>query len=292
MSADAVTNPARRCSAAVNSFHSILYFAPDLDVELATRGVTDPMAAYLAGRAAPLGATGPGTVVAAFNAFAVPLVAQHIPAVWRVVTPDEAIAARLRAVHALLEQLLGAEVLASPEIAEAAALARRATQGCARPGRPMYSANADLDVPEAPHLALWHASTLLREYRGDAHVIALGHAELSGLEALVTDCASPAGMPKELVMTKRGWSGVDWSGAERNLCERGLMDRTGALTAAGLRLREHIEDETDRLDRFPYECLGTEGTRRLTALAARFVGLAADAGAFPAVLREFFVPAA
>ncbi|HKS47321.1 MAG TPA: hypothetical protein VJT49_19860 [Amycolatopsis sp.] len=287
-----MTNPARRCSEAVNSFHSILYFAPDLDAELATRGIGDPTEAYLAGRAAPLGAVGPGTVAAAFNAFAVPLIREHIPAVWEKVTPDEAIAARTRAADAVLERLLGIEVLNSPELAQAATLANRAAQACSRPGRPMYSANADLDAPERPHLALWHASTLLREYRGDAHVIALGYAELSGLEALVTHCASPAGMPKELVMSKRGWSEMDWSAAERRLVERALMDETGALTTEGIRLREDIEHETDRLDRSPYEYLGPERTRRLTRLAGQFVGLAADADAFPAILRDFFVPAA
>jgi helix-turn-helix protein len=37
--------------------------------------------------------------------------------------------------------------------------------------------------------ALWHAITLLREYRGDGHIIALVANGLSGLEALIT-CAA------------------------------------------------------------------------------------------------------
>jgi hypothetical protein len=286
-----VTSLAHRCAEAVNSFHSTLYFATDLDEELAAHGVHDPMEAYLAGRAAPLGAVGPGTVVATFNAFAVPLVRKHIPAVWQKVTPAEAIAARGRAAHAVLARVLGREVLGSPEMAAAAALAVRATQACPRPGRPLYAGNADIGLPDAPHLALWHAATQLREYRGDGHVIALANAELAGLDALVTHCASPTGMPKELVMAKRGWSEADWSAAEARLLDRGLMDEAGNLTPRGLRLREDIEHETDRLDRLPYDHIGPVGTERLARYVGRFTRIAADADAFPSVLRGFFVPA-
>ncbi|MDQ3790476.1 MAG: hypothetical protein M3422_24980, partial [Actinomycetota bacterium] len=53
---------ARRCAAALNTIHSTVYFAEELGAEFARRGVTDPMGAYLACRAAPLGAVGPGAV--------------------------------------------------------------------------------------------------------------------------------------------------------------------------------------------------------------------------------------
>ena len=71
--------------------------------------------------------------------------------------------------------LLGEKALESPEMREAAELAGRAAEGCVRAGRPLYAANADLPVPTAPHLALWHAATLLREHRGDVHLVALQH---------------------------------------------------------------------------------------------------------------------
>ncbi|MCG8916951.1 hypothetical protein L6E12_14245 [Actinokineospora sp. PR83] len=286
-------NPAaRRCAEALNSFHSIAYFAPDLDEELAEHGVDDPMAAYLAGRAAPLGAVGPGTVVAAFNAFAPDLVARHVPAVWDKVSPSEALVARLRAADAVLSRLLPAELLGSPEVAEAATLAIRAIDACRQPGRPLFSGNADLRIPREPHLALWHCATLLREHRGDGHVIALCAAELGGLDALVSHCASPSGMPKAVVMAKRGWTEQDWAGAEDRLRERGLMGASGELTAAGSRLRDDVEAATDRLDRRPYERLGATAVALLTDVTTRLTRAAADAGAFPPVLRGFFVPAA
>lgn len=280
----------RRCAETLNSFHSIIYFAPDLDERLSGHGVTDTMAAYLAGRAAPLGAVGPGVVVAAFNAFSVPLVARHLPDVWQAVSPELVLDTRLAAVDALLRRLLGPDVLGSPELAEAAALAWSAVRDCPRAGRPMFSANVDLAAPEQPHLLLWHATTLAREYRGDGHVTVLGYVELSGLEALVTHCASPVGMPRQIVQGKRGWTDEDWAGAENRLRERGLLDASGALTGRGLRLREEIEAETDRLDRLPYALLGETGVARLTELVGGLVDVAATADAFPGVLREFFVP--
>ena len=36
--------------------------------------------------------------------------------------------------------------------------------------RPLYAAHAELDWPDEPQLVLWHAVTLLREYRGDGHM--------------------------------------------------------------------------------------------------------------------------
>jgi hypothetical protein len=280
----------RACGYALNSFHSTIYFADDLDRELAAYGVADPMAVYLAGRAAPLGEVSAGVVTAAFNAFAPDLVASHIPAVWTQVKPAQVVSSRLRAADQVLTRLLGRPELDSAEVHEAADLAMTAAASAPRPGRPMYAANRDLPVPDAPHLRLWHAATLLREYRGDAHLVALGHAELDGLDALVSHCASPDGMPKEVVRAKRGWTEADWAASERRLRERGLMDRTGALTEEGLRCRARLEQDTDRLSGIPFAELGPSNVRRLRHLVHRMVDRAAHSAAFPPELRDFFAP--
>ena len=49
-------------------------------------------------------------------------------------------------------------------------------------------------MPEQPHLAFWHATTLLREHRGDGHLAALLELGLDPLEALVTHTATGKGM--------------------------------------------------------------------------------------------------
>jgi hypothetical protein len=278
----------RRCHNFLNSLHSTIYFSTDLGKQLAGFGVQDDMGAYLAARTAPLGMVDAGVATATLYGFKYDLVAQHIPDTWRLVSPETVIALRRSAADATLRRLLGDDAVVSAEMSEAAELALRATEGCSRHGRPLYAANADLPVPDAPHLALWHASTLLREHRGEAHFAVLMNAELDGLESLLSHSASSDGMPKELVVEKRGWTRQDWAAAEQRLAERGVMTADGELTPQGVQLRAELEDETDRLDRVPYEHLGAEGVERLTELTAGFVHAAAHADAFPPPVVDFF----
>ncbi|MFD9819223.1 SCO6745 family protein [Streptomyces violascens] len=274
----------RHCHNPLNSLHATVYFSPDYTKELAGLGVEDRSAAYFAGRAAAMGAVGPGVVAATFYNFRHDLIARHLPAVWRTASPEAVLAARLRAVDSTLRRLLGEEAIASGEMAEAARLALRAAEGCTRHARPLYAAHADLPVPEEPHLAYWHATTLLREHRGDGHLTALLDLELDPLEALVSHTATGKGMARTWVMATRGWEQSDWDAAAGRLRERGLLDGEGELTEAGVALRADLEDRTDRLDLAPYELLGAQGVARLTELAKGFLVAAALAGGFPADL--------
>ncbi|MFD4602455.1 hypothetical protein ACFWPQ_31040 [Streptomyces sp. NPDC058464] len=274
----------RRCHTLLNSLHATHFFSPELAEELAALGVTHPRAVNFAVRAAALGAVGAGTVTATFYNYKHELVARHVPAVWETAAPKDVLAARVRAVDASMRRLLGADTVVSDGMAEAARLALRATEACSRSGRPLYAAHADLPVPQEPHLAYWYASTLLREHRGDGHLAALLAAGLDGLEAVVTHTATGKGMTPKWVFATRGWSQDDWDAAVARLRERGLLDAEGELTGAGVALRAEIEAETDRLDRAPYEHLGSAGVARLTELAAGFARAAVAAGAFPADL--------
>ncbi|MEE4489060.1 SCO6745 family protein [Streptomyces sp. BE230] len=272
----------RRCHNALNPLHSALYFSPDLGKELAGIGIDDASAAYFATRAAAMGAVGPGTVTATFYNFNHELVARHVPAVWKIASPEAVLAARLRAADSTLRRLLGEEVVDSPEMAEAAQLALSATEGCTRHARPLFAAHADLPVPEQPHLAYWHAATLLREHRGDAHLAALLAAELDPMEALVSHTATGKGMAPRWILASRGWRRTDWDDASARLRERGLLTAEGELTEAGTALRAGLEEATDRMDLAPYEHLGGAGVARLTELGRGFLGTALAAGAFPA----------
>jgi hypothetical protein len=272
----------RRCHNRLNPLHSTHYFSPDLGRELAAVGVGDPTAAYLAARAAAMGAVDAGVVTATFYNFRPGLVARHVPAVWETASPAVVLAARLRAVDATLRRLLGEEVRTAKEVAEAAELALTATEACTPVARPLYAAHAGLPVPEEPHLALWHAATLLREHRGDGHLAVLLTAELDPLEALVSHTATGKGMAPKWALGTRGWKRTEWDAAVERLRGRGLLDADGELTPAGAGLRREIEAETDRLDRAPYAHLGAAGVERLTELAGGLAGRALAAGAFPA----------
>ncbi|MFJ4964532.1 hypothetical protein ACIP6P_19145 [Streptomyces sp. NPDC088729] len=272
----------RRCHNALNPLHSCIFFSPDLGSELAKLGVEDPGAVYFATRGAALGAVGAGTVTAAFYNFNPALVARHVPAVWSLASPEQVLGARLRTADATLRRLLGEEAVASEEMAEAARLALRATEACTPHARPLYAAHADLPVPEEPHLAFWHAATLLREHRGDAHLAALLAAGLDPVEALVSHTATGKGMAQGWILATRGWRETDWEAASQRLRGRGLLEESGELTEAGAALRTELEEATDRMDAAPYEHLGAAGVERLTELGRGFLFAAAAAGAFPA----------
>jgi hypothetical protein len=280
----------------LNTLHASVYFAPECAEEFAKLGVTERPAVNFASRAGAMGAVGPSTVAAVFNSYKPEFIEEYVPAVWRTVAPDDAVDARYRAVDRLLRRLLGedgedgagsAVSALSAETAEAAQLALRAAEACEPYGRPLYAAHADLAVPlldETPHLALWHAATLLREYRGDGHIAVLQHAELVGLDAQAAHTASGRGMAPKWVSATRGWTDEDWSASRGRLRERGLLDADGELTEKGTALRAEIEEETDRLDRAPYEHLGADGVARLTELTGALVERVAAGGAFPADL--------
>ena len=50
--------------------------------------------------------------------------------------------------------------------------------------------HASLPWPDDPLLQLWHAQTLLREFRGDIHIAAMTADGIDGCEALVCHAAS------------------------------------------------------------------------------------------------------
>ncbi|MEU9184358.1 hypothetical protein AB0D14_07285 [Streptomyces sp. NPDC048484] len=273
----------RHCHNAVSPLHASVYFAPEPQYELTALGLERGPAVYLASRAAPLGAVDAGTVTATFYNFNHEHVRRHIPAAWTVTTPEAVLTARLRGADRTLQRLLGKETLTSTHMTEAAELALHATEACRREARPLYAANADLPVPEEPHLALWHAATLLREHRGDGHLAALAIAGLSGIEALVLHNATGTAPTSALFMRTRGWSAQQWDAARDRLRERALLDEAGNLTRAGASLRGEAEALTDRLDAAPYDHLGPSATARLTELAGGFTRTLRAAGAFPAM---------
>ncbi|MFW6690778.1 SCO6745 family protein [Streptomyces sp. MAR4 CNX-425] len=271
----------RRCHQVLNPLHSAIYFSPEFDEEFAAIGIHGWHAAYFTARAAAMGPVGAGVVTATFYNYSHRLVAEHVPAAWSAADPATVLAARLRVADAVLRRLLGEETIASPELAEAAWLAQQAAAGGERAGRPLYAAEAGLPEPDAPHLALWQAATLLREHRGDSHNALLAHAGLDGLESQVTHTASGFGFTPEFARRSRGWEADEWAAAQERLRARGLLTADGELTEAGTALRKGLEDETDRVDLAPYEYLGAAGVARLTELATGYTTTALAAGALP-----------
>jgi hypothetical protein len=259
---------ARKTWRTLEPLHGIVYFVPEAAAAYERLGITGT-AGYFASRAAPMGEVGPDVVVSTFFNFNPDAVAAAIPSSWASASPAAIVRARLDAADAGLRRILGDSVLESKEMTRAASLARLVAEDVTgrTEGRPLAAGHAALSWPEEPHLVLWHAQSVLREFRGDGHVALLVTHGLSGLEALVTHAASGE-VPAHVLRSTRQWPESTWDEAVDSLRRRNWLERGNGLrfTASGAARRQEIEDQTDELASAPYEVLGEDGCAELRAL--------------------------
>ena len=257
---------ARKTWRTLEPVHGAIYFVPEAREEYAAIGIDDRMQGYFASRAAPMGAVSASVVIATFFNFDLELVRTSMDGVWDRVTPESMTAARLRAADRMLRRL-APDAVGSPGMAEAAELARAAAlAACDRPeGRPLFAGHAALSWPDEPHLVLWHAQSLLREFRGDGHIVALTVEGLNGCEALVTHAAA-GDVSAEILRATRQRTGDDWLAAEERLRSIGWLDPDLAFTDLGRERRAWIEQRTDELAAGPYDAIGVDGCARLREL--------------------------
>jgi len=255
---------ARKMWRTLEPYHGMIYFSPQATAAYAAIGI-DGMAGYFASRAAAMGAVPAEVVVATFYNFNPEVVAAAIPSAWREASPEQIVKVRLAAADATLRDVLG-DAVDGDDIREAAELARLAAEACRPEGRPLFAGHASVEWPERPHLVLWHAITLLREYRGDGHVAALVAEELDGCEALHTHgAAADSPVPLALLKATRGWDDEAWEAARSRLEARGLLAGE-SLTPAGEEVRRRVEDTTDRLALAPWRALGDDACDHLRSL--------------------------
>ena len=270
---------AGRAHRATDLLHAFMYFVPEAEKELTDVGLRPGRMGYFASRSAPMGPVSAGVTTATFYNFNPEIVARHIPRAWGLASIEDILAARLRIADRGLRRLLGDEAPQAPAVTELAELARAATVGLPTRGRPLYAGHAGLDWPDEPHLVLWHAVTLLREFRGDGHVAVLMVAGVTGLDALVTHTATGRGFTEQAAKTTRGWTDEQWAAAVEDLRARGLIDASGGLTEDGIDHRARIEQATDELDAHPWQTLGLDRTERLIELGKALSRRVVNAGA-------------
>src|SRR5262245_26670742 len=163
---------ARRMFELVEPIGVIPYSSDEPNEAMFALGFTNYWDTYFAGRSAPLGVVPAEVVDALFYNFAPGEVARHIPKVWRTTTPEAAIAARQAGCVKALRRILG-DQLDAPAVARAADLLLEAATSAPVEGRPMYAALRSIPIPEEVVARLFHAASLMREYRGDGHIAAL-----------------------------------------------------------------------------------------------------------------------
>ena len=254
---------ARKMWRTLEPYHGLAYFAPEAHDGYVSLGI-DGRDGYFASRSAPMGAVEPSVVIATFYNFNPSLITHALPAAWSNASPAAVVKARFDGVDKALRRVLGDEIT-SASLVRAAELARQATEGCAWAGRPLAAAHASLAWPVQPHLVLWHAISVLREFRGDGHITCLVGAAVDPVEALVLHAASGE-VPRAALQTSRAWNDADWDAAVSRLRDRGLVDESGAFTDEGNLFRQAIEDRTDLLAMAPWLHLGEEGCDELRAL--------------------------
>jgi hypothetical protein len=246
----------RRNARAVQTTIGWIFWDPGAVARYDKLGLPGPLG-YIAARAAPLGPAGPDATIAAFGSIsplgirlAFDLVAQHttFDAVWH--ARDEAVVDGLREyAPAICEPLVALGPALWPVVEQLPSA-----------GRVFFGAHLRMPRPDDALLSGWHAVNCVREWRGDTHwaiVTALG---LNGTEASILHNAwlgyEPDWLPKS-----RGTAEDDLARAWSSLHDKGLV-RDGVVTAEGVALRQHIEDETDRLTTSPWELLGEERARQ------------------------------
>jgi hypothetical protein len=270
---------ARQACRRLEPLHAMIYFVPEAPERYAGLGVTDPQTGYFASRGAAFGPVSPEVVIATFFNFSPALVRRTLPGVWAVTSPGKLLDARLEAADAALRRVGMHE---HPDLAETAALARRAAEAACEhiQGRPLFAAHAALPWPDEPLPVLWHAQTLLREYRGDGHVSALVLHGLTGLEALILHAATGR-ISVGFLKASRGWRAEEWAAGEEELRSRGLLGEGLTLSDEGRELRQGIEDRTDDLALPAYASLGEQDCARLAELGRSFGRAVVAAGLLP-----------
>lgn len=231
-------------------FHAFVYFASEAVEEYTAAGARGP-SGYFASRSAPLGPVSAEVVTATFYNFSPDLVRSAIDGTWEVVSPEEMQRARWRAVMRILDSTV-ADAVTDIDVSEAIDIAESCVAGLSYAGRPLAAANASvlpgLDDPafvDNRLLRLWQLVTILREWRGDAHIGLLIAEPLDGCECTVVS-ESLFHMPG-VIRSTRAWSEDDWSKAVDRLRSRGWLDDDG-VTKEGRAKRGLIEHRTNEID--------------------------------------------
>jgi hypothetical protein len=258
-------NAVREANLAINAAHRFVYFIAEAAEEAAKLGVTDRRPAgpaYFAFRSAAMGAVPWQVVLATFYNFS-PRSVRPTTGVWDVASPEQWQAARFVVADRGLRRV--GVSLTADQIAEARSLIDSVVAGAGYAGKTLAAANASVALPSDPLVALWQQITVLREWRGDAHLVVLADNALGPCDCNVIQTATGR-FPAALARATRQWNDEEWAAATARLVARGWLDTDGTATETGIAERERIEVETDEHCAALWTPIGDAGARRLASL--------------------------
>ena len=240
-----VRSVSRRLWDLIEPLASSVYFSPECHSNYEKLGLAGFGPGYFCSRAACMGQV-PGEVVAA--TFAVFNPAIVIPAVtegWSKTDAPTVLEARLDGQRIALQRMLG-DTADPDRMKRATELMLRAGDAAPVAGRSLFAGLRSLGLPGDPIGDLWRAADVLREHRGDSHVLAWTAMHLSAVEiGLLTELwwhQKPGGY-----IRTRGWSADEITAGIASLRERGFLDGGDppSFTPAGEQLRAVVEEMTD-----------------------------------------------
>ncbi|AEW98199.1 hypothetical protein SCATT_p00060 (plasmid) [Streptantibioticus cattleyicolor NRRL 8057 = DSM 46488] len=267
----------REVSLAINAAHLFIYFIPEAPQEAAKLGVTEYGPAYFAFRSAPMGAVPWQVTLAAFYSFSARSV-RAMEGVWDTATPGQWQAARFAAVDRAVRRV--SVSLTADRIAEARSPIDPVVASADYAGKTMAAANASVPLPPDPLVALWQQITVLREWRGDAHVTVLAANDLGPCDCNVLQTAT-GHFPEAIARATRLWNDEEVAAATARLAARGWLNADGTTTETGIAARERIEVETDEHCAALWTPIGDTNVRRLTSLITPIHDAFTAAGTYP-----------
>lgn len=272
--------------AQLETLHDLTYFAKECRASYKELGVAEPWARYFGGRAAPMGRVEATVVTAVFYSFANASVAAAIPAVWDVATPEQFIAARFDGFLSTWDRIMSqSSVVTNQElVVRAAQISAKVAANGELAGHPLYAANWSVQPPDDPNSRLFHAATLIREYRGDCHNNLLAVNQIDGCQAHVLMVAIGA-EERDTAQTSRGYTDDEWTRACDDLKARGLIDQDQLITPAGRSFRSEIEQQTNVLMTAMFDAITDAELGELQALTAPLAIAVEESNALPVFRR-------
>lgn len=288
MGNDELRSIARRLRDLVEPIAANVYFAPEAAAAYEALGVHGFAPGYFPSRGGCLGQVPGDVIAAAFGVFKPAMVREAVDETWAITDAAAMVAAREQGAVASLARIFGGDAAISGAIPRATELLRRAA-AAAPPGegRALYSGLTSLGYPGTPLGDLWRAADLVREHRGDSHIIAWVAYGLDPIQAtLCTELWWH--LPFVSYVRTRGWNDDEIGGAVERLRSAGLVEGD-EFTEAGERLRADIEWCTDQQERPIVTALGGDAEELLGLLTPMAEAILAARG-YPADPRQMTRP--
>lgn len=256
-----------RLHALTTRLHVPVYFAREAADEYAKEGVQG-WSGYFGSRTAAMGELPTEAIIATFYNFSPDVVGPATAGLWDTTTAEAMQLARFRLMTAIFDDIGRDALVPDPAAVEdAIATLETVVDGLDWGGRVLAAGNYDAlatlgrsPFAEDRLLRLWQLATIVREWRGDAHIAVLITEPLSPAECTVVSWALTGSAQ---VKESRGWSDPAWDAAVAGLIDRGWMSDATTLSDDGTRHRAGVETRTNELARTMWAGLDDAAVNRL-----------------------------